>query len=98
MSVYFVSRHPGAKQWAEEEGLVVDAVVDHLDPAAVQTGDTIIGSLPINLAAQICACGCRYLHLCLVVPRELRGCELTTEQMRLCGARLEEYKVGAKNR
>ena len=94
MSVYFVSRHPGARQWAEEEGLVVDAVVDHLDPAAVVAGDTIIGSLPIHLAAEICARGCRYLHLCLVVPRELRGCELTAAEMREYGARLEEYTVG----
>jgi CRISPR-associated protein Csx16 len=94
MTVYFVSRHPGARQWAEEEGITVDAVVDHLDPASVRDGDTIIGSLPINMAAQVCALGCRYLHLCLVVPREFRGCELTAEQMRVCGARLEEYKVG----
>ncbi|WP_295542560.1 CRISPR-associated protein Csx16 [uncultured Thiohalocapsa sp.] len=93
MTTYFVSRHPGAHDWAAEEGLVVDAVVAHLDPETVTSGDRVIGSLPVNLAADVCARGARYLHLSLTLPAALRGRELDADQMRACGARIEEYRI-----
>jgi CRISPR-associated protein Csx16 len=93
MPTYFISRHPGALAWAADEGLFVDQVIAHLDPAIIQPGDTLIGSLPVNLAAEVCARGGRYLHLSLDLPPDLRGRELSVEQMRACGARVEEYQV-----
>jgi len=93
MTTYFVSRHTGALVWATEEGIAVDQVVDHLDLAAVAAGDTVIGSLPVNLAADVCDRGARYLHLSLHLPAHLRGVELTAAQMRDCNARLEQYRV-----
>lgn len=93
MSTYFVTRDPGARDWAIEEGFQIDVIVPHLDPAIIQPGDLVIGSLPVNLAAEVCARGGRYLHLSLDLPPALRGRELGTEQMRACGARLEEYRV-----
>lgn len=93
MTTYFVTRHPGARAWALQEGIRVDEVIDHLDPARVQPGDTLIGSLPVNLAAEVCARGGRYLHLSLDLPADLRGRELTAEQMRQVGARVEEFRV-----
>jgi CRISPR-associated protein Csx16 len=93
MTTYFVTRHPGARTWAAEEGIEVDDVIDHLDPTRIEPGDTVIGSLPVNLAAEVCARGGRYLHLSLDLPADLRGRELTVEQMRACGARLERYLV-----
>ncbi|MBK1645214.1 CRISPR-associated protein Csx16 [Thiocapsa imhoffii] len=93
MTTYFVSRHPGARDWAAEEGLTVDAVIDHLDPAIIEPGDILIGSLPVNLAAEVCARGARYLNLSLDLPAAWRGVELSAEQMRACGARVEEYRI-----
>lgn len=93
MTTYFVSRHPGARDWAAEAGIAVDLVVVHLDPVDVAPGDNVIGSLPVNLAADVCARGARYLHLSLELPAELRGRELTAEQMRELGARIEEFRV-----
>jgi len=93
MTTYFVTRHPGARAWAAEEGIEVDDVIDHLDPTRIEPGDTVIGSLPVNLAAEVCARGGVYLHLSLDLPAELRGRELTVEQMRTCGARIEEFRV-----
>lgn len=93
MTTYFVSRHPGALDWAQSEGLAVDCVVAHLDPARIVPGDVLIGSLPVNLAAEVCARGGRYLHLSLRLPPEWRGQELSAEQMRACGACIEEYQV-----
>jgi CRISPR-associated protein Csx16 len=93
MTRYFVSRHPGALDWAQEEGVEVDAVLPHLDASSVKPGDLVIGSLPVNLAAEICARGARYLHLSLDLPANLRGQELDAAQMRACGARIDEYRI-----
>ena len=93
MTTFFVSRHPGAIQWAAQEGFKVDQLVTHLDTSLIRPGDTVLGSLPVNMAAEICAQGARYFHLSLDLPAELRGKELTPEDMRQCGARLEEYDV-----
>ena len=52
MTTYFVSRHPGAVAWAARRGLAVDAYLAHLDPQQIQPGDTVIGILPVHLAAR----------------------------------------------
>jgi CRISPR-associated protein Csx16 len=95
-TTYLVTRHPGAREWAEQEGIAVDRVVDHLDVGQIRDGDVVIGSLPVNLAAEVCARGGRYLHLSLHLPPELRGKELTVEDMRRLGARVEEHVVSRK--
>lgn len=93
MTTYFVTRHPGALDWATGEGLAVEVMVTHLDPETIQPGDTVIGTLPIHLAAQVCQRGGRYLHLSLEIPPEQRGRELTAADLRQFGARLEAYRV-----
>lgn len=93
MTTYFISRHPGAREWIAQQGVAADRLVAHLDVAIVKRGDTVIGSLPVNLAAEVCAGGARYLHLSLDLPHELRGKELTAADMRKYGARIEEYRV-----
>ena len=89
----FVSRHPGARAWLREAGVVVDRTVAHLDLAGVRPGDTIVGSLPVNLAAAVCARGARYVHLSIELPAAKRGVELDATELRELGARLEEYRV-----
>lgn len=93
MATWFVSRHPGAVEWARRRGLWVDRQVSHLDPGAVNAGDTVIGTLPVHLAAEVCGRGARYLHLVLVVPPKARGRELDADEMERFGARLEAYRV-----
>lgn len=95
MTTYFISRHPGALDWAAGEGIVVDAVIAHLDPETVQPGDVVIGTLPIHLAAQVGQRGGRFLHLSLELPPDWRGRELTAADLRRFQARLEEYRVTA---
>ena len=95
MTTLFVSRHPGALDWAAGEGLVVDRVVVHLDPATLQPGDVVIGTLPLHLAARVCERGGRYLHLSLELPPDWRGRELSAADLRRFGARLEEFRVTA---
>lgn len=93
MTTFFVSRHPGATEWARRQKLIVDQFVPHLDPAQVQSGDTVVGSLPVNLAARVCEAGARYLHLTLKLPSTLRGQELTANQLDALGAELQEFRV-----
>ena len=93
MTVWFVSRHAGARRWLQERGVAVDRVVEHLEVEAVAAGDVVIGTLPVHLAAAVCARGARFLALEMEVPPAARGRELTAEEMELFGARLVEYRV-----
>ena len=93
MTTIFITRHAGARAWAEQEGFQIDHVLDHLDIETVEAGDRILGTLPVNLVADVCKRGARYFHLSIEIPPAQRGRELTPEEMREFGARLEEYSV-----
>ena len=93
MTRWFVTRHQGAVAWAERHGIDVDRVVHHLDVALVAEGDTVIGTLPVNLAAEVCARGGRFLYLALTVPLEWRGRELSADDLDAFGAELVAYTV-----
>jgi len=96
MTTYFVSRHPGAKEWATAQGFAVDVMLEHLDLSILHPGDKVLGSLPVNLVAELNAIGVRYFHLTLSLPPELRGQELSATLMQQLGARLEEHEVRRK--
>jgi CRISPR-associated protein Csx16 len=53
VTTFFVSRHPGALEWAAQRGIPIDHQVEHLDVSAVRPGDSVIGTLPVNLAAGV---------------------------------------------
>ena len=92
-TAWFVSRHPGAIEWAKRQNLAIDCWVEHLDPAQVKTGDVVIGTLPVNLAADVCTRGARYFHLALNVPAAWRGRELTMDDLQLLAAQIVPYCV-----
>ena len=95
MTRYFVSRHTGAKNWAKIANINTDGLkfVDHLNIDIIQQGDVVFGTLPVHLAGKVCEKGGRYVHLSMTVPQELRGKELTPEEMRHCSASLQEFVV-----
>lgn len=97
MTTYFISRHPGAIAWAERQNIKIDCQSAHLDIALIQSGDTVIGSLPVNLAAEVCAKHARYVHLSLDLPFNARGVELDADAMHLYGAKFEEYLITRVN-
>ncbi|MEO3430167.1 CRISPR-associated protein Csx16 [Pelagibius sp. CAU 1746] len=92
MTVYLVTRHCGALDWARRRGIEAQRV-EHLDIDLVQQGDCILGTLPVSLAAEVCARGARYFHLTLEVPPEMRGRDLSASEMEAFGAKLYEYFV-----
>jgi CRISPR-associated protein Csx16 len=88
MTVWFVTRHSGAEAWARRRGLAATHV-RHLDPGIVRPGDTVIGTLPPHLAADVTAQGARYVQLVLDLAEADRGRSLDADEMEAAGARLE---------
>ena len=93
MTTWFVTRHPGAVEWAARKGLHIDRHDTHLDPDTVAPGDTVIGILPVHLVARLCVRGARYLHLSLDLPATARGRELSADELEAHGARLQAFIV-----
>lgn len=93
MKRWFVSRHPGAKAWAKETGIEADCWVEHLNPNEVQPGDLVMGTLPVCLAAAVCARGARFEALCLDVTRDDRGRELDAGTVGRLSGRLVAFRV-----
>jgi CRISPR-associated protein Csx16 len=93
MTTHLVTRHPGALEWLLARGLTEIEHVPHLDPARVEPGDVVVGTLPVHLAAAVCERGARYFNLSLDVPESARGRELTAEELTCYGARLEGYAI-----
>ena len=89
----FVTRHPGAAEWAADNGFQAATQVEHLDVADIAAGDVVAGTLPVHLAAAVCEAGAAYWHLTLELPAHLRGVELSAAQMVEAGARVERYTV-----
>lgn len=92
MTRYFVTRHPGAAEWARRQGHEAH-IVEHLDIATIRPGDEVLGTLPINLVAELNARGAQYFHLTLDLTRELRGKPLSADDMDRVGARLVGYEA-----
>jgi CRISPR-associated protein Csx16 len=93
VTTFFITRHPGAIEWANRQQFKVDIQIPHLDPAQVQAGDTVIGTLPVNLAAQVCAKDAAYWHLSLALPANQRGQELSADELERLGAHIESFQI-----
>ena len=62
MTSYFVTRHRGAVEWARACGIEAEHL-EHLDPAILQPGDVVLGTLPVAVVAEVCLRDARYMHL-----------------------------------
>ena len=93
MTIHFVSRHSGARNWLEGSNIKVDRYVTHLDLEDIRSGDTVIGTLPVNIASDVYERGASYVHLSLEVPESYRGKELSSVQMNQFKAKLQEFAV-----
>lgn len=89
---YFITRHQGAKDWAARQGFDAE-IISHFDTKIVEKGDIVLGTLPVNLIAEICERKGSYHHLVINIPAELRGVEMTADKMEELGATLEEFIV-----
>lgn len=93
MTTWFVSRHQASIEWAKKERIHADHWVGHLDPDAVMAGDTVIGTLPIQMVHELNRRGIAYVHLTLNIPQEWRGQELTEGELEFCEVGLQKFIV-----
>lgn len=89
---WIVSRHPGAYKFLAEKGFTGKKCA-HLKPQDVKPGDIVVGTLPLYLAAALCARGIEYWHLTIPLDRADRGRGLTVERMKSLDARVERFDV-----
>lgn len=94
-TTYFVTRHAGAIQWAEQQNLKNVVQVKHFDASIIKPGDQVVGTLPINLIAEINRYGGHYGHITLKLTESERGKELTASDMERLGAKIEWFSAVA---
>lgn len=80
MRTVVVTRHPSYVELLRERGLVDDTciVVGHATPEVVRNKRVVTSGLPLHLAAE----AAELVTVPLFLPPELRGVELTLEQVR----------------
>lgn len=93
MSTIFVGRHGSAVKWIKAKRIHVDVWTDDLDPNTVKPGDTVIGTLPLHLASEVCRRGAVFAAVTMDIPKALRGKELTLDDIEKCRCRLEAFYV-----
>lgn len=93
MKTWLVTRHPGAVDWFHANKIHYDEHLAHLDTALISAGDKVIGSLPVNLAAEVCAKGAEYWNLSLRLPADARGKELGADELVRYEASLQRFDV-----
>ena len=97
MNKWFVSRHQGAIEWSKKHGNLKNLnVVNDLDINEINPGDEVYGTLPVHLVAKVCERGGKYFHLSMNVPQDIRGQELSVDEMQKFNANLKEMTVLTK--
>ncbi|MDO4776202.1 MAG: CRISPR-associated protein Csx16 [Cardiobacteriaceae bacterium] len=93
---WFISRHPGAIDWIKQQpGWHIDHIVSHLNPEDIQPGDTVLGTLPVHLAAAICARGAAFYFLQIPQKADKRGSEYSATDMTRMGVSLKRFHIQA---
>ena len=87
-NIVIITRHAGLVEWLKRRGIVGE-VIAHATPEQV-AGKFVYGALPLHLAAL--ALGVATIDMPRL-PAELRGQNLTPEQMDDAGATLAQYQV-----
>jgi len=89
MAVVIVSRHSGAVEWLRRKGIVGEVIPHVSDPAQI-AGKIVVGALPLHLAVEANEVWSIDMpHL----SADLRGQDLTPEQMDAAGACINKYIV-----
>lgn len=93
MTTWFISRHQGAIDWIKQQPVEIDRFESHLDVNLIQANDVVIGTLPVHLAAQVCAKGAKFYFLSVNVTPEQRGTELTAEELIAQHCTIEPFSI-----
>lgn len=93
MVTWFISRHQGAIEWIKQQSIQIDRFETHLDVEQVQAGDTVIGTLPVHLAAKVCEKGAKFLFLAVDISEQQRGTELNADELNQQGCQLIPFYI-----
>ena len=88
MKTKIVTRHPALIEYLSEHGIKAEETLSHAGVEDVR-GQDVVGVLPMSLA---CECA-RFREVSMRIPTELRGQEMSIEQIRACNPRIVEYKI-----
>jgi len=90
--ILIVSRHSGAIEFVKSKGFN-GRIVEQFSPEMAEAEMIVIGILPVHLISEVLVKNARFIQIQLPeVPREMRGQELTPEQMVQYGAKLIEVE------
>ena len=94
MKILVVTRHTATCNWLKTRLAEHDLhFTAHFTAEMTEGFEVVVGILPINLVADLNARGIRFFMVTMEVPAELRGKELTEEQMVECNVKLEQFCV-----
>ncbi|MFT0213018.1 CRISPR-associated protein Csx16 [Pseudomonas sp. F1_0610] len=68
MTTWFISQAPTALKWMQTNHIHFDQHLASFSSQSMAKGDTVIGALTLEQAAEVCALGASYWHLSL--PKE----------------------------
>lgn len=84
-----ITRHQGLVDFLLEQGHEFGLVISHVTAPAVLDGKDVIGVLPVHLAAR-----CEtFSELTLEIPAELRGVDLSRDQVAEFQRGIRTYKI-----
>lgn len=99
MTAYVISRHTAAVEFLARKGFDGAVVVKHAADdfwSGLKSGDVVVGTLPIALAARACEkTGNPFGFLEVETPPDKRGAELTLDEMIAFKARLSWWNIEA---
>ena len=87
-----VTRHKALMDYFKQIGVSFDELYTHIEADQAEKllkGKTVVGVLPHYLSCL----ASEYTELSLDIPKELRGKELSIEQIAQCKPKLKTYKV-----
>ncbi len=90
METVVVTRHDALVEFLQEEGIITgeEKIMSHAEVEDIR-GKRVIGVLPLSLAVEAAV----VIEIPLNIPSELRGKELTVEQVREFSSSPNEYIV-----
>lgn len=91
--VWVITRHVGALVWLHSVGVRPDRIESDLDLSRVRPGDSVVGVVPLCLAAGIGARGASCWHIVMDLEAHDRGRALGPRRMRQRNARLVQFEA-----
>ena len=92
MKVVIVSRHPGTINLLKSK--FPDAeIISHMTEDSIPENALVIGNLPIEMVAKVLEKGNRFVSVVLNIPPEMRGKELSEEELKKFAKFIEIKKI-----